>query len=92
MEAYNTLFSNIKGISSDIKYTDYSGGNTLYAFDLTPDLCNGEHYSIMKTGTLNVNMALAADIDFSITMIVHMEFDNTIEIDEKRNIFTDYSL
>ena len=92
MESYNTLFSNIKGISTDLKYADYSGGNTLYAFDLSPDLCNGDHYSIMKSGTLSVSMTLGEDIDYSITMVVHMEFDNTIEIDEERNIFTDYSL
>ena len=92
MEAYNTLFSNIKGISTDLNYGDFAGGNTLYAFDLTPDLCNADHYSIMKTGTLNVSMRLGTDINYSITMVVHMEFDNTIEIDDKRNIFTDYSL
>ena len=72
MEAYNTLFSNIKGISTDINYKDYAGGNTLYAFDLTPDMCNSDHYSIMKSGTLNVTMTLGANINYSITMVVHM--------------------
>ena len=92
LEAYNTLFSNIKGSDNSITYSDYAGGNTIYAFDSTPDLCNSGYYNIMKNGSLNCSIKLNKGIEKSITIITYMEFDNIIEIDNKRNIFLDYSL
>ena len=92
VEAYNTLFSNLKGINTNITYEGFKGGSTLYAFDLTPDLCNDTHYSIMKSGTLSLDVKFDKVINNSVTAIVYMEFDNMIEIDDKRNIYTDYSL
>ena len=92
MDAYNTLFSNIKGIDYSITYNQYAGGNTIFAFDLTPDLCNSGHYNVMKNGSLNLSIKLNKAVDKSITIITYMEFDNIIEIDNKRNIFLDYSL
>ena len=92
LEAYNTLFTNIKGSDNNISYVDYAGGHTIYAFDLTPDLCNSGHYNIMKNGSLNLSIKLDKSVDKSITIITYMEFDNILEIDNKRNIFLDYSL
>ena len=92
LEGYNTLFSNIKGSDNSITYEDYAGGNTLFAFDLTPDLCNSGHYNIMKNGSLNLSIKLGEANAKSITIMTYMEFDNIIEIDNKRNIFLDYNL
>jgi hypothetical protein len=92
MEAYNTLFTNIKGTECGITYTDFAGGNTVYAFDLTPDLCNMGHYNVMKNGSLNLSLKVEEALPKSITIMTYMEFDNIIEIDSKRNIFIDYNL
>ena len=46
----------------------------------------------MKNGSLNLSIKLNKGIEKSITIITYMEFDNIIEIDNKRNIFLDYSL
>ncbi len=92
MEAYNTLFTNIKGTECGITYTDFAGGNTVYAFDLTPDLCNMGHYNVMKNGSLNLSLKVEEALPKSITIMTYMEFDNMIEIDSKRNIFIDYNL
>lgn len=92
LEAYNTLFTNIKETSCNLSYDDYAKGNTIYAFDLTPDLCNSGHYNVMKNGSLNLQIKLEKPVNGSITIITYMEFDNIIEIDNKRNIFLDYSL
>jgi hypothetical protein len=48
IEAYDTLFQNIRNMGCEITYNDYKGGNTLYAFDLTPDLCNSDHFNLLK--------------------------------------------
>jgi hypothetical protein len=92
LEAYNTLFTNIKGSDLNITYEDYAKGNAIYAFDLTPDLCNSGHYNLMKNGSLNLSIKLEAAQSASITIMTYMEFDNILEIDNKRNIFLDYSL
>ena len=92
LEAYNTLFSNIKGSENSISYKDYAGGNTIFAFDLTPDLCNAGNFNVMKNGSLNLSIKLDKAESKSITIITYMEFDNILEIDNKRNIFLDYSL
>ncbi len=92
LEAYNALFSNIKGSENNITYKDFAGGNTIFAFDLTPDLCNSGHYNLMKNGSLNLSIRLEEGASESITIMTYMEFDNIIEIDNKRNIFLDYSL
>ena len=92
MEAYNTLFTNLRDTDTNISYEDYAKGNTIYAFDLTPDLCNSGHYNVMRNGSLNLSIKLEKAILGSITIMTYMEFDNILEIDNKRNTFLDYSL
>ncbi len=48
IEAYDTIFQNIRNMGCQLSYDDYKGGNTLYAFDLTPDLCSAEHFNLLK--------------------------------------------
>ena len=36
-----------------ITYGNYKVGNTLYAFDLTPDLCSADHFNLLKDGSLD---------------------------------------
>ena len=53
---YNTLFKNIRMAPNGISYSDYGKGNCLYAFDFTPDLCSGEHLSLLRDGDLNITL------------------------------------
>ena len=39
------LHKNIREASNGITYENYKVGNTLYAFDLTPDLCSADHFN-----------------------------------------------
>lgn len=91
LEAYMSLFKNIREADNDISYDEYKNGYTLFAFDLTPDLCSAEHYSLLKDGSLDLDVVLAAE-GKSRTMIFYLEFDNIIEITKERQVLVDYKL
>lgn len=96
IRAYHSLFegSNINhsDIGNNISRADYPNGYALLAVDFTPDLCSSAaHVSLPKTGSLRIDVRFANPLDESITAIVFAEFDGLIEIDQYRNVVTDYS-
>ncbi len=76
---------------NDISFEDYGKGNTLFAFDLTADLCELGTFHLIKTGNLKLEMHFADVLARTINVIVYAEFDNVIEIDRHRQILFDYS-
>lgn len=92
IEAYTSLFQNIREAGNNISYIDYANGNTIYAFDLTPDLCSSEHFSLLKDGSLDLDIKFKTTPAVSTTAIFYLEFDNIIEIDKQRNILFDYKV
>ena len=92
IEGYMGLFRNIREAPNDITYNDYKNGNTVFAFDLTPDLCDGDFLNISKDGSLQLSITLKKSIDESITAIFYLEFDNLIEINENRKVSYDYKV
>lgn len=96
IRAYHSLFegSNINhsDIGNNISKTDYPNGYALLAVDLTPDLCSSAtHISVPKTGSLRIDIQFSVALPSSVTAIVFAEFDSLIEIDQYRNVVTDYS-
>src|SRR6266481_3201488 len=77
------------GITRD----DYAKGFTLYAFDLSPDKCGGEHhYSLMKSGTLRLECKFAEALTIGIHIVCLAEYENLMEIDSNRTIAFDYNV
>lgn len=91
-EAYNTLFQGIREAPNNIDYESYAEGFTIFAFDLTADLCSGDHFSLLKDGSIDIDVTFKDAPNTSVTLLVYMEFDNIIEIDKNRNVFFDYKL
>ncbi|XP_034238079.1 uncharacterized protein F54H12.2-like [Thrips palmi] len=96
MESYNTLFCGTgihwKDEGNNISYSDYPGGNTLFCFDLSPDLSASEpHWNLQKQGTLRLELKFSAPLAQPINCIVYAEFQNLIEIDKHRNGLIDMS-
>ena len=94
-EAYNTLFSGTGKIYSnaglDITREDYPGGYALYAFDLTPDMCNStDYFNTVQRGSLSLALTLAKQ-DHAIGMVCYGDFENVIRIDSERNAIYDIS-
>ena len=97
MEAYNTLFSGTgihwKDEGNNISFPDYPLGNTLFAFDLSPDLSASEpHWNLQRQGTLRLELKFAAPLVEPINCIVYAEFQNLIEIDKHRNVVVGYNV
>ena len=94
-EAYNTLFSGTGKIYSnaglDITREDYPGGYALYAFDLTPDMCNStDYFNTVQRGSLSLALTLKKT-DHAIGMVCYGDFENVIRIDAERNAIYDMS-
>ena len=78
-EAYNTLFSGTGKIYSnaglDITQDDYPGGFALYAFDLTPDMCNSsDYFNTVQRGSLSLALTLEKQ-DHAIGMVCYGDFE-----------------
>ena len=94
-EAYNTLFSGTGKIYSnaglDITREDYPGGFALYAFDLTPDMCNSsDYFNTVQRGSLSLALTLKKQTH-AIGMVCYGDFENVIRIDAERNAIYDIS-
>ena len=95
LQCYETLFRGFDRLdgskSSIIKREDWDKGYSLFAFDLTPDYDDDDHYPIIKHGNLRLEINFGATLANAINIIVYAEFDNIIEISNHRNIQMDYS-
>ena len=94
-EAYNTLFSGTGKIYSnaglDITRDDYPGGYALYAFDLTPDMCNStDYFNTVQRGSLSLALTFKSQND-PLAMVCYGDFENVIRIDSERNAIYDIS-
>ena len=96
LRGYYTLFEGIDRPvflhGNDISRKDYANGYTLFAFDITPDLCSGDHFNLLKSGSLLLELSFAENLQQPINLIVYMEFDNLIEINASRKIIKDYQI
>ena len=102
IQAYNTLFSGTGKMNYntglDISREDYPKGYTLYAFDLTPDMCGASPYfNTVQRGSLTVDITFADAPSIqdgnptAIAMICYGDFENVIQIDSERNVIYDMS-
>lgn len=93
VQRYNSLYQNIRESSNDISNDDYKNGYTLFAFNLSPDLCaDGEQFSELKDCSLDLDIDFLKAPTSSITAIFYLEFDNVIEITKQRNVVFDYQI
>lgn len=75
-----------------IKREEYPKGYTLFAFDLTGDLCNGDHFNLVRSGNLRLNLQFASALQEPVTCIIYLEYQNLIEINKNRQIIFDYNV
>jgi len=84
ISAYHTLFTGLNKHNKDntgiITRSDYRRGYTLFCFDLTPDLCEGGHFNLQKTGNLRLELQFAEALPETVNVIVYGEFENVIQV------------
>ena len=94
LRGYFTLFEGIDKpvfmTGNDISRQDYPNGYSLFCFDLSPDLCSGDHLNLKRSSQLILNLNFKSARQIAVTLIVFMEFENMIEIDSSRTILCDY--
>jgi len=61
----------------------------LYAFDLTADLAENDHFNLVKHGSVRLALKFSEALAQPTSVIAYAEFDNVIEIDRDRNLLLD---
>jgi hypothetical protein len=94
IEGFHSLFSGTgklqKDEGNDICRGEYAQGYALYAFDLTPDMAEVDHFNLAKTGTVRLDMTFSQALANTINIIAYGEFESIIEVDKSRNVIFDY--
>ena len=79
-------------VGNDISRQEYPDGYTLYAFDLTPDMCGSSpHFNVVQKGNLAIDIQFATAPTNAASVICYGEFENTIHIASDRSVIYDYS-
>lgn len=69
--------------------------NPIFGFNFNPDLSSGcgalGHVNLIKRGSLRLTLNFSSPLTATKVLLVFLEFDNLIEIDEQRNVFSDYN-
>ena len=94
IQAFISLFSGTgkekKERRNDITHEDYPRVYALFAFDLSPDLAEEEHFNLSKQGTVRVELKFGTALPNIVTVVAYAKFENVIEIDRNRNVIYDF--
>jgi len=96
IRTYDSLFVGTGKLSRDeglfITREDYANGYALYAFDLSADLGEDDHFSLVRQGNVRMAMKFAAALNTTVSVIAYAEFENVIEVDRDRNVVFDFGV
>ena len=96
IRAYKSLFTGTgKQFRDEILYIsreDYANGYALYAFDLTADLGEDDHFNLVRQGNVCLALKFARALEETISMVAYAEFENVIEVDRDRNVIFDFGV
>jgi len=73
-------------ISSD----DYGNGYALFAFDLTADLGEDDHFNLMRQGSVRLALKFSEAFGATVTVVAYAEIEHVIEVDRDRNVVFDF--
>ena len=94
IHSFETLFRGVNKLDGErgsiIKRADWPRGYALYVFDLTPDMDADDHYTLLKTGTVRLDLQFGAALGEAVNVIVYAEFDQLIEITAEHNVSRAY--
>ena len=96
IRAYESLFTGTGKQFRDeglyISREDYANGYALYAFDLTADLGEDDHFSLVRQGNVRLALKFADALPETISVVAYAEFENVIEVDRDRNVIFDFGV
>ena len=93
--SFYSLFSELgignKNEGNDLEMTEFDGGNTLFAFDLSPSILDGNQIELVKSGSVRLELKFDEALKEAVHVLVYAELDSMIEITKGREIVTDYT-
>ena len=91
LNAYFTIYEGIDKpeLGNNISREEYPKGYTLFAFDLSPDLCTGEHINIQNSGQIDIQLSFSKTFSDPILLIAYLEFDKIIYLNKLRQVESD---
>jgi len=96
IRAYNSMFVGTGKLCKDeslyISGEDYSAGYALYAFDLTADVGEEDHFSLVRHESVRLSLKFSAVLANTVTAVAYAEFENVIEVDRDRNVVFDFGV
>ena len=90
---YMEFFENLGGTMPAIDYKFYKNAACLYAFNFNPDYempAEEDYINLPKNGFLNIELKFESNLTAALKLICYATFDNSIQIDESRNVIIDY--
>ena len=94
IHCFETLFRGVNKLDGErgsiIKRSDWPKGYSLYVFDLTPDMDADDSYTLLKTGTVRLDLQFGVPLDAAVNVVVYAEFDQLIEITAEHNVSRAY--
>lgn len=88
IHAYQNLFLNTEGLY--LTREEFAHGYSLFLFDLTPDLCDAEHFSLIRHSNLRIESKFTKPLEKTVSFLVFAEFESLIEINKARNVIFDF--
>jgi len=76
----------------DINRDDYANGYALYAFDLSADLGEDDHFGLVRQDSVSLALKFAAALAATVTVIAYAEFESIIDMDRDRNVAFDFGV
>ena len=93
--AYYSLFtcsgSAWQNNSNGIKYKEYAKGFTMFCFDLSPSMTDGDMVEPLKTGSIRLEISFAKPLPNPVHILTYGQFDGLLEIDASRQVIVDLS-
>ena len=96
VRAYHGLMSAL-GLANNLEaggvlsYQDFAQGFTIYGFDLSPSLTDGDSsFELLRSSPLRIELKFAKELDTAVNVVCLGVFDNIIEIDKTRQVLKDF--
>lgn len=92
-EYFGTMQALNKGFTEQavcLTLEEFAGGYGIFVFDLTADHNSQSSISDQGTGTVRIILRFAAGLAAAITVLLHAEYDAYVEIDQYKNITTNF--
>lgn len=81
-----------RNADNDISYPQFKNGRTLFVFDLSPSLLDGDQFEMIRSGALSLEVKFSAALAAAVQVLVYAELDSVLEIDRSRQILTDFAI